>query len=41
MLKGGLIKTFFAKMVTTTITISSGGSVGVEGPIAQIGGAAF
>ena len=41
-LKGGLIKTreIFAKMVTTTITISSGGSVGVEGPIAQIGGAA-
>ncbi len=41
-LQGGLIKTreIFAKMITTTITITSGGSVGVEGPIAQIGGAA-
>ena len=41
-LQGGLIKTreIFAKMATTTITITSGGSVGVEGPIAQIGGAA-
>ena len=39
-LQGGLIKTreIFAKMATTTITITSGGSVGVEGPIAQIGG---
>ena len=27
-------------MITTTTTITSGGSVGVEGPIAQIGGAA-
>ena len=41
-LQGGLIKTreIFAKMITTTVTITSGGSVGVEGPIAQIGGAA-
>ena len=41
-LRGGLIHTkeIFAKMVTASLTISSGGSAGVEGPIAQIGGAA-
>jgi CIC family chloride channel protein len=41
-LRGGLIHTkeIFAKMVTATLTISTGGSAGVEGPIAQIGGAA-
>ncbi|MBU3915385.1 chloride channel protein [bacterium] len=40
-LKGGLIRTrqIFIKMFTAAITISSGGSAGVEGPIAQIGGA--
>ncbi|MCP4749695.1 MAG: chloride channel protein [Proteobacteria bacterium] len=40
-LKGGLIRTkqIFIKMTTAAITISSGGSAGVEGPIAQIGGA--
>ena len=43
-LQGGLIKTreIFAKMATTTIIgwsrFQAGGSVGVEGPIAQIGG---
>ncbi|MDX2471280.1 MAG: chloride channel protein [SAR324 cluster bacterium] len=40
-LKGGLIATrnIFVKIFTSAITISSGGSAGVEGPIAQIGGA--
>ena len=40
-LKGGMIRTrdIFVKIVTSSITISSGGSAGVEGPIAQIGGA--
>lgn len=41
-LRGGIIHTkeIFAKMITATITISTGGSAGVEGPVAQIGGAA-
>ena len=41
-LQSGLIHTkeILIKMVTSTITISTGGSAGVEGPIAQIGGAA-
>ena len=40
-LQGGLIRTreILAKMVTASIVISTGGSAGVEGPIAQIGGA--
>jgi len=40
-LKGGLIKTrqIFIKIFTCALTIGSGGSAGVEGPIAQIGGA--
>ncbi|OGH00400.1 MAG: hypothetical protein A2600_10295 [Candidatus Lambdaproteobacteria bacterium RIFOXYD1_FULL_56_27] len=40
-LKGGLIRTrdIFVKMITSSITISTGGAAGVEGPIAQIGGA--
>jgi len=40
-LKGGLIKTrqIFIKILTSAITIGSGGSAGVEGPVAQIGGA--
>ncbi len=40
-LKGGLIRTrdIFVKIFTASLTISSGGSAGVEGPIAQIGGA--
>jgi len=40
-LKGGLIRTraIFIKIFTAAITIGSGGSAGVEGPIAQIGGA--
>ena len=40
-LKGGLIRTrqIFLKIVTAAITIGTGGSAGVEGPIAQIGGA--
>ena len=40
-LKGGLIaaRNIFVKIFTSAITISSGGSAGVEGPIAQIGGA--
>jgi chloride channel protein, CIC family len=40
-LKGGLIKTrqIFIKILTSATTIASGGSAGVEGPIAQIGGA--
>ena len=41
-LRGGYIKTrdIFIRMITSSITISTGGSAGVEGPIAQIGGAA-
>lgn len=40
-LRGGLIKTrqIFVKIFTAALTIGSGGSAGVEGPIAQIGGA--
>ncbi|MDT8446673.1 MAG: chloride channel protein [bacterium] len=40
-LRGGLIRTrdIFVKMITSAITISTGGAAGVEGPIAQIGGA--
>ncbi|MBT4088263.1 MAG: chloride channel protein [Deltaproteobacteria bacterium] len=40
-LHGGLIKTrqIFIKIFTAALTISTGGSAGVEGPIAQIGGA--
>lgn len=40
-LKGGLIRTraIFIKILTAAITIGTGGSAGVEGPIAQIGGA--
>ena len=40
-LKGGLIRTrqIFLKIITAAITIGTGGSAGVEGPIAQIGGA--
>ncbi len=40
-LKGGLIRTrsIFVKILTSAITISTGGAAGVEGPIAQIGGA--
>jgi len=40
-LRGGLIKAreIFLKMITSAITISTGGAAGVEGPIAQIGGA--
>ncbi len=40
-LRGGLIKTrqIFVKIFTAAVTIGSGGSAGVEGPIAQIGGA--
>ncbi len=40
-LKGGLIRTraIFVKIFTAAITIGTGGSAGVEGPIAQIGGA--
>ncbi|MFH2132336.1 MAG: chloride channel protein, partial [bacterium] len=40
-LHGGLIKTrqIFIKIFTAALTIASGGSAGVEGPIAQIGGA--
>ena len=40
-LKGGIIRTrtIFLKIFTAAITISSGGSAGVEGPIAQVGGA--
>jgi len=38
---GGLIKirTVFVKILSAAFTIGSGGSAGVEGPIAQIGGA--
>lgn len=40
-LKGGLVRTrqIFLKIITASITIGSGGSAGVEGPVAQIGGA--
>ncbi len=40
-IKGGKIKrrTFFSKILSSAFTIGSGGSAGVEGPIAQIGGA--
>ena len=40
-IRGGLIRTrqVFVKMLTAAITIGTGGSAGVEGPIAQIGGA--
>jgi len=40
-LKGGLIRTrsIFLKIITSAVTISSGGSAGVESPIAQVGGA--
>ena len=40
-IRGGLIRTrqIFIKIFTAAITIASGGSAGVEGPIAQIGGA--
>jgi len=40
-LRGGLIKTrqIFVKIFTAALTIGTGGSAGVEGPIAQIGGA--
>jgi len=40
-LRGGLIRAreIFLKMMTSAITISTGGAAGVEGPIAQIGGA--
>jgi CIC family chloride channel protein len=40
-IKGGLIRTrsIFIRILTAAITISTGGAAGVEGPIAQIGGA--
>ncbi len=40
-IKGGMVKrrTFFSKILSSAFTIGSGGSAGVEGPIAQIGGA--
>lgn len=40
-LRGGLIKTrqIFIKIFTAALTIGTGGSAGVEGPIAMIGGA--
>jgi CIC family chloride channel protein len=40
-LEGGFIRfrTIFLKMVSTALTIGSGGSAGVEGPIAHVGGA--
>lgn len=40
-LEGGLIKfrTIFLKIFSTSLTIGTGGSAGVEGPIAQVGGA--
>ena len=40
-LEGGRIKvrTILLKIVSTSLTISTGGSAGVEGPIAQVGGA--
>ncbi len=40
-IKGGRVKrrTFFTRIFSSAFTIGSGGSAGVEGPIAQIGGA--
>ncbi|HSH12958.1 MAG TPA: chloride channel protein, partial [Desulfurivibrionaceae bacterium] len=40
-LEGGVIKfrTIIIKIVSTALTIGTGGSAGVEGPIAQVGGA--
>ena len=40
-LEGGVIKfrNVFIKIVSTALTIGTGGSAGVEGPIAQVGGA--
>lgn len=40
-LEGGYIRarTIFLKIISTALTIGTGNSVGVEGPIAQIGGA--
>lgn len=40
-IKGGRVKrrTIFAKILAPALTIGSGGSAGVEGPIAQLGGA--
>lgn len=40
-LEGGRIRlrTIFLKIISTSLTISTGGSAGVEGPIAQVGGA--
>lgn len=40
-LEGGYIRarTIFLKIITTALTIGTGNSAGVEGPIAQIGGA--
>ncbi|HBI15337.1 MAG TPA: Cl- channel voltage-gated family protein [Desulfobulbaceae bacterium] len=40
-LENGVIqgRTIFIKIIATALTIGSGGSAGVEGPIAQIGGA--
>lgn len=40
-LQGGVIRfrTIFLKIIATSLTIGTGGSAGVEGPIAQVGGA--
>ncbi len=40
-LEGGIVKlrTIFVKILSCSLTIGSGGSAGVEGPIAQVGGA--
>jgi len=40
-IRGGLIRTrqIFVKILTSAISIGTGGSAGVEGPVAQIGGA--
>lgn len=40
-LEGGRVKfrTIILKIISTSLTIGSGGSAGVEGPIAQVGGA--
>lgn len=40
-LQGGIVKfrTIILKIVSTALTIGTGGSAGVEGPIAQVGGA--
>ncbi len=40
-LEGGVIRrrTIFLKTIATSLTIGTGGSAGVEGPIAQVGGA--